>query len=399
MGSSPRTRGKDLASRAGKPCLRFIHAKAGESFRRRRILRQQTVHPREGGGKMLFLHAVALSWGSSTRRRGKVCPQKPVAANLRFIHAKAGESLLLDEPLLPLAVHPREGRGKGERSSLLADRHGSSTRRRGKANRPARLSSSARFIHAKAEESTRLAGSCTKTRVHPREGGGKAYSLRHAAASDGSSTRRRGKGSRVVLSMSGLRFIRAKAGESASDPRARLASQVHPREGGGKTLAHVGVRVHCGSSTRTRGKVEVLDVPGAGEGFIHANAGERCSRDSHRARSTVHPRERGGKQILGSVLTGGRGSSTRTRGKDQIEQASPGAAGFIHANAGESSAFGRRSTSPGVHPRERGGKHFDLLDSVLGEGSSTRTRGKAHFEQQSVTRTRFIPANAGLSKF
>ena len=108
-GSSPRGRGTPAVARGIASCRRFIPARAGNSSGCCRGRRPISVHPR-AGGELRDLARTASIWsGSSPRGRGTLLLGHGIRPTLRFIPARAGNSYRLCLGARPQAVHPRAG--------------------------------------------------------------------------------------------------------------------------------------------------------------------------------------------------------------------------------------------------------------------------------------------------
>ena len=113
-GSSPRTRGTGASGRPTQGPPRFIPAHAGNSCTSFTARFDCTVHPRARGEQLPGAHRMAESHGSSPRTRGTAAYDGARAADVRFIPAHAGNSLIGGTVSATSAVHPR---ARGEQCS------------------------------------------------------------------------------------------------------------------------------------------------------------------------------------------------------------------------------------------------------------------------------------------
>ena len=109
IGSSPRGRGTRRVRPGRRIVLRFIPARAGNSWRRPTLACRSTVHPRAGGeltpGPVIDREVI----GSSPRGRGTQSAGRLQRDLRRFIPARAGNSSMRGIPSLSFSVHPRAG--------------------------------------------------------------------------------------------------------------------------------------------------------------------------------------------------------------------------------------------------------------------------------------------------
>ena len=213
-GSSPRVRGTDQARFRHGQQQRFIPARAGNSLVSMAELIAEPVHPRacgeQTGGLLLrglfrnrFIpaacgeqldtdgHTQAIT-GSSPRVRGTALRDlKPVVCR-RFIPARAGNRRLSRPLRSSSSVHPRACGEQAHSTRVFASRRGSSPRVRGTASKDPALINDVRFIPARAGNSAGLSGKTSPASVHPRACGEQTVRQRNRSLGVGSSPRVRG---------------------------------------------------------------------------------------------------------------------------------------------------------------------------------------------------------------
>ena len=91
-GSSPRVRGTLCCAVRRRLMRRFIPARAGNTRKRAGRLPRPTVHPRACGEHLAGSRSTRATPGSSPRVRGTRCPRRRQQHLLRFIPARAGNT-------------------------------------------------------------------------------------------------------------------------------------------------------------------------------------------------------------------------------------------------------------------------------------------------------------------
>ena len=231
-GSSPRGRGT-LMPRPRQPADgRFIPARAGNT--RSRLLRASisAVHPRAGGEHLRQVGDRTRKCGSSPRGRGTPNASTGNSTEDRFIPARAGNTRHRRHSGPCPPVHPRAG---GEHLSLTGGQvpsTGSSPRGRGTPRRLLEEHPVLRFIPARAGNTGALTGVRFTSSVHPRAGGEHFARQSACLAQYGSSPRGRGTPVALEVEVVLARFIPARAGNTTTRRPARAPSPVHPRAGG-----------------------------------------------------------------------------------------------------------------------------------------------------------------------
>ena len=130
-GSSPLTRGTQLAIRQRERGRRFIPAYAGNSRVRESLLFDSAVHPRLRGELKVKVKKVFILLGSSPLTRGTHQSIDEVRVNARFIPAYAGNSSEPQRFWQPVSVHPRLGGELAKKSIYCSSVPGSSPLTRG----------------------------------------------------------------------------------------------------------------------------------------------------------------------------------------------------------------------------------------------------------------------------
>ena len=172
------------------------------------------------------------------------------------------------------------------------------------------------------------------------------------------------------------RFIPARAGNTTISTGALMSFSVHPRAGGEHRFGFSGPFGGAGSSPRGRGTQDGARWLGARLRFIPARAGNTALKRESIRLSAVHPRAGGEHSTHASLEVSDFGSSPRWRGTHLAGDAEsspsrfiPARAGntrvvvervdahrFIPARAGNTAANVVLSASEPVHPRA-GGEH------------------------------------------
>ena len=152
--------------------------------------------------------------GSSPRMRGTLELNAPVAVNVRFIPAHAGNSTNGFPVAAARSVHPRACGELTAAAQTVASLNGSSPRMRGTPSPSLAKKSASRFIPAHAGNSSVVSTAAARTTVHPRACGELASTILNSVSPTGSSPRMRGTPRRERLHAARLRFIPAHAGNS-----------------------------------------------------------------------------------------------------------------------------------------------------------------------------------------
>ena len=272
------------------------------------------VHPRASGEHWQFRVSWPCSPGSSPRERGTLGHYTAERFFFRFIPARAGNTTSSSARLRPWPVHPRAS-GEHDFGSGLDDvSRGSSPRERGTRAGLSPFRRGYRFIPARAGNTSHLLAVFSRQAVHPRASGEHFSRNPALALADGSSPRERGTLQRWIGDQVALRFIPARAGNTAFWRKNYGRRPVHPRASGEHALPVFAAGTAAGSSPRERGTQRSDDVQSPVHRFIPARAGNTLSCKLRRATRPVHPRASG--EHSPRLADRGRvpGSSPRERG-------------------------------------------------------------------------------------
>ena len=357
--------------------------------------------------------------GSSPLARGTPDDGRRQRVRVRFIPARAGNTRLWPARRRSSAVHPRSRGEHPATHTCLNASTGSSPLARGTPRRRPVHRGRHRFIPARAgNTSFEGAPSCFEA-VHPRSRGEHWYDDTLGGVLPGSSPLARGTPARGGGVQARVRFIPARAGNTASISSATSPRAVHPRSRGEHLTAIPRGRPPVGSSPLARGTpAHHVDDGGAGR-FIPARAGNTGWRVGRLPCRPVHPRSRGEHLTRTPPVVLPLGSSPLARGTRLQASARHRRFRFIPARAGNTSKGSRGSTGRSVHPRSRGEhptgiKHHLIIagSSPLARGTRARARGTlpqgavhprsrgehAQAVYADVVRIWFIPARAGNTR-
>ena len=331
----PRSRGEHIChttSTAAYPW--FIPARAGNTPRRPRPCAPRTVHPRSRGEHPDFMRGMCTTAGSSPLARGTPPRGAPSVLGGRFIPARAGNTSDVSLYRCSGAVHPRsrgehmaspittptatgssplargtrdDGEGADARlrfiparagntmrgSGAHRDDHGSSPLARGThPPRPDR-GPHPRFIPARAGNTSVGCSKSPKTTVHPRSRGEHDGTRRSNDQIIGSSPLARGTPRTFGNSSISRRFIPARAGNTAGHVARVRGWPVHPRSRGEHSTIPLLVASASGSSPLARGTRASRLAARRRLRFIPARAGNTSSLRPSESSTPVHPRSRG----------------------------------------------------------------------------------------------------------
>ncbi len=178
----------------------------------------------------------------------------------------------------------------------------------------------------------------------------------------------------------------------ATRPAAR---SVHPRACGEQASVGLWLQYLIGSSPRVRGTVLGQHRQHKLCRFIPARAGNSCSGGRGVTAPTVHPRACGEQLEKERERLRVHGSSPRVRGTDGAGVVSNAGDRFIPARAGNRCSAGAGLLGFSVHPRACGEQSGPSTCAFFKGGSSPRVRGTDNARCLSSERRRFIPARAG----
>ena len=131
-----------------------------------------------------------------------------------------------------------------------------------------------------------------------------------------------------------------------------------------------------GTSPRTRGKQDDSQVCDLHARNIPAHAGKTVDENGNLESIQEHPRARGENPHCHVVKRDVHGTSPRTRGKQCCSYHGQNHLRNIPAHAGKTRNASRKPAVKSEHPRARGENHVSNLIRQLVQGTSPRTRGK-----------------------
>ena len=217
-----------------------------------------------------------------------------------------------------------------------------------------------------------------------------------------------------------LRFIPARAGNTAPrsvrsapltvHPRSRgehcafgtprrSAKPVHPRSRGEHIALPATAHQTPGSSPLARGTQPRRGCRHGAQRFIPARAGNTNRDRSSCASGPVHPRSRGEHTATIGASWCFSGSSPLARGTHMLKALTAAEGRFIPARAGNTTAPATTWRATPVHPRSRGEHRISPTRSSGRRGSSPLARGTPWRWRQPRPCGRFIPARAGNTKY
>ena len=415
---------------------RFIPARAGNTSGTVEPRSREAVHPRSRGEHPVEVAHDAGVDGSSPLARGTRDLDRHVGSDDRFIPARAGNTPPPVPRAPPPAVHPRSRGEHFAPATTTGDTTGSSPLARGTRLKAARVPRAVRFIPARAGNTRRPPIASTRRAVHPRSRGEHRARARRTARIDGSSPLARGTRAGWAARTRRSRFIPARAGNTVSPGCTFRWAAVHPRSRGEHEAVHQPPRIMLGSSPLARGTPDAPRRQCEAVRFIPARAGNTAGQQDRKPGAAVHPRSRGehcpgrrervpeprfiparagntpwsaSRANPGSVHPRSRGEHVPRGGNWPLSAgSSPLARGtqyagwrahlsrrFIPARAGNTSSRSPSTRTAPVHPRSRGEHRTGKRDPGDGRGSSPLARGTRHLGNRAPVRLRFIPARAG----
>ena len=167
-GSSPRVRGTLVVPEIHFQLQRFIPARAGNTPAGPFCSPGAPVHPRACGEHISVTNTATLCVGSSPRVRGTPCCIVSSKLAIRFIPARAGNTRQRCVPAKGRPVHPRACGEHPHARSITDEGYGSSPRVRGTLHSVAPDINRLRFIPARAGNTLQFPHARTYWTVHPR---------------------------------------------------------------------------------------------------------------------------------------------------------------------------------------------------------------------------------------
>ena len=273
-GSSPLTRGKRLPERLSRHGPGLIPAHAGKTSRHRWARSATRAHPRSRGENGASCSRETTASGSSPLTRGKQIARRLGDAVLGLIPAHAGKTLWRAPWRLRWGDHPRSrGENRSRRVSTVGG-CGSSPLTRGKppVARGALLATG--LIPAHAGKTDRRRRQSGRWSAHPRSRGENGNVGVGSETVSGSSPLTRGKRTKVANCTRTRGPIPTHAGKTLSRLARRPPPTAHPRSRGENRVFPSRNECTSGSSPLTRGKR--LGVPGRARAarLIPAHAGK-----------------------------------------------------------------------------------------------------------------------------
>ena len=213
-GSSPLARGTPGSATCDKTPVRFIPARAGNTTPGAPSAATATVHPRSRGEHNTGRLGGRSLYGSSPLARGTREQARGACRDIRFIPARAGNTTSGNRVANIRTVHPRSrGEHLGDSATGWAD-NGSSPLARGTPPAPVDGARPVRFIPARAGNTLRYAVGRSHPAVHPRSRGEHLVGPLRVPAGRGSSPLARGTPSTPRSWPPPGRFIPARAGNT-----------------------------------------------------------------------------------------------------------------------------------------------------------------------------------------
>ena len=215
--------------------------------------------------------------GASPRGRGTRRSRVSPVHSLRFIPARAGNTVTSSPIASANSVHPRAGGEHVAHGTRIRRISGSSPRGRGTPRGGEVVNLKSRFIPARAGNTHWHTPRSACTTVHPRAGGEHPVPILAHGGEIGSSPRGRGTPHRGWPAVSANRFIPARAGNTCSGATPPESGAVHPRAGGEHGGPGCARHSSSGSSPRGRGTLVFRPEPHLVHRFIPARAGNTRS--------------------------------------------------------------------------------------------------------------------------
>ena len=191
----------------------------------------------------------------------------------------------------------------------------------------------------------------------------------------GSSPLARGTHTDNVLSLVGIRFIPARAGNTTQVLGLAASAAVHPRSRGEHWMNRRRMSPSCGSSPLARGTLIGQSCLNVRPRFIPARAGNTWTGGTHPRKPSVHPRSRGEHMDGWYSPAQAIGSSPLARGTPGMHLDVGEPVRFIPARAGNTALIDPLSVTGAVHPRSRGEHTITPATDAGRAGSSPLARG------------------------
>ena len=230
---------------------------------------------------------------------------------------------------------------------------------------------------------------------HPRSCGANRVSQHSCSAKLGSSPLVRGQLVRLVMILTVVRIIPARAGPTPGAVVEEWCDSDHPRSCGANVVRIRRLTVLTGSSPLVRGQRRTVVLPRFAVRIIPARAGPTLGRrlvENHRTGSSPLVR---GQPAHATYYLGVRGSSPLVRGQLSETAAEQEGNWIIPARAGPTSPTWCPKARSTDHPRSCGANIFSYMKGCDMDGSSPLVRGQLSPSSLSNHSFRIIPARAG----
>ena len=216
--------------------------------------------------------------GSSPLTRGKQVARVHADRVGGLIPAHAGKTSAEPDHILPHRAHPRSRGENRPCDSHSAEIAGSSPLTRGK---PATYQVTAKLgglIPAHAGKTSRPPWASYPAWAHPRSCGENTRKMGFAAIVAGSSPLTRGKQAASRGCCVAARLIPAHARKTPARPEPQASARAHPHSHGENKPPLTAFQIPPGSSPLTRGNLRVVRAGQVVDGLIPAHAGKACAR-------------------------------------------------------------------------------------------------------------------------
>ena len=276
------------------PGLWLIPARAGKTPTSSPRLSASPAHPRACGENRATQYRMRANAGSSPRVRGKRLASGDLRQVLRLIPARAGKTSGGWSSPCAWSAHPRACGENSPHYFHKAPAAGSSPRVRGKQQGLQGALHRARLIPARAGKTSGDSSPARAAWAHPRACGENLVDIADIRFPQGSSPRVRGKPHRRRPRRQAGRLIPARAGKTSARSGTRATRRAHPRACGENKLHAEVANILLGLSPRVRGKPHQLDQMARDPGLIPARAGKTAGGGSPgSSRPGSSPRVRG----------------------------------------------------------------------------------------------------------
>ncbi len=313
----------------------------------------------------------------------------------RFIPARAGNTAGYNPPFMTTSVYPRSRGEHSVASSTSNVRDGLSPLARGTRSHLRYLPGCCRFIPARAGNTAGRLGRHSARTVYPRSRGEHALSPAARFAAFGLSPLARGTRQLDRNFLRHLRFIPARAGNTAFPGSRTRPIAVYPRSRGEHNQIKRGLVTSLGLSPLARGTLNQVNSGRRKERFIPARAGNTRQDRCYFRHWPVYPRSRGEHLSLFPAGKSVTGLSPLARGTLKQGSCVILVLRFIPARAGNTPVSLTVQFSTAVYPRSRGEHLKPPVNPVVLIGLSPLARGTRVQRDANRRNVRFIPARAG----